>query len=347
MISLGLLRQTTNAEWIESEKGWRRKVVCIGGSPYLIDPDAPGRKPEPTTNSDIARLKLGERDFAEWIASSNSLRGKREFSRDIWTLGRMNIGELKADCFFVPCASRAKAAEILLSEAETILVGYISVVLCALMDWIPAAIVKQLERRRVIVTEMSQLIDGLQICISKVDIPTIETHQVTGQEVIRHIDKRFDTIGQNFNEVREENERLKGSMAEQLVKIGQNVDPKFFQWVMAMLGAGSSLAASKILKIPNSTLSGNLKKFEKRGGVYKTLMDVVRIRQRAVGKKSMERFNDQYLEHQGSGEASSSNDQLLTEVFEGLEQMSGANWQRVRDELLEFLAPELGKNVGS
>jgi hypothetical protein len=119
--------------------------------------------------------------------------------------------------------------------------------------------------------------------------------------------------------------------------IGKKVEPKFFHWIVTILGAGSTNAASKLLGIPNSTLAEGMKKFEEKGGLYRTLAAMVRARQQSIGKKSIERFNEEFIDHQRARGDFQSDPDLLQTVLEGLEQMDASNWKSVQKELLKML----------
>lgn len=337
LMRLGLLKATTDLLRIDAEFDSRRRVVTIDGKRYLIDPNAPGREPVPVRESNISRIRLHEREFAKWIASTNNLSGKQEFSGPFWTLGNANIQGTQMQFLYVSAARGATALGAVLNAGETVPIGRVVVVLSATLDWVDALTLKSLAARRVVVAELEGLIDGPEFDLKRIELPPLESAAVSGLDVMHHIDRRFDTLGQEYSGLQKENELLKQRLAEQLVAIGKKVEPKFFHWIVTILGAGSTHAASKLLGIPNSTLAEGMKKFEEKGGLYRTLAAMVRARQQSIGKKSIEHFNDGFLEHQhSSGEYQSDPDLLLT-VFEGLEQMDAGNWKSVQKELLKML----------
>jgi hypothetical protein len=337
LIRLGLLKATTDVLWIDPELGSRRRVVTIDGKRYLLDPDAPGREPVPVRKSDISRIRLHEREFAKWIASTNNLSGKQEFSGPLWTLGNRNIQGTQMQFHYVSAARCEAALGAVLNAGETVPIGRVVVVLSATLDWVDALTLKSLTARRVVVAELEGLIDGPEFNLKRIELPPLESATVSGLEVIHHIDRRFDTLGKEYSGLQKENELLKQRLAEQLMAIGKKVEPKFFHWIVTILGAGSTNAASKLLGIPNSTLAEGMKKFEEKGGLYRTLAAMVRARQQSIGKKSIERFNEEFIDHQRARGDFQSDPDLLQTVLEGLEQMDASNWKSVQKELLKML----------
>lgn len=163
--------------------------------------------------------------------------------------------------------------------------------------------------------------------------------QVTMSDLKDHLDNRFDTLGHEYAALKEENERLKGDLASTISHLAKTVDAQFFYWVLTVLAKGSVLAASKALGIPNSSFSGDLKKWAARGGTYQKLYGMIECRQKGVGKRSIESFNDEWIGHQGGADVSDPG--LLREMLDVLEDMNEANWESMRNEFIELLKEEV------
>lgn len=146
----------------------------------------------------------------------------------------------------------------------------------------------------------------------------------------------FSELGKDLDGLKEENARLKEELVHQLERIASEVEPEYFHWILTIMGCGSVMAASKVLKMPNSSLSRQLKLYLKRGGLYRTLYGLLEIRRRGYGRKKLEQFNEAYLRHQAqpSPEADTL---LLKEIFEALQAQNSHNWELLRDEVLELL----------
>jgi len=313
------------------------KVVPFRGQSVLIDPESPGRAPEPVEESELELLRLDECGLASWIAETNGLRGKRDFSGPLWSIGHTSLEGLHAVVYYVGAATGRHAIGSLLVTSENIANGRLVVALTATLDWVDAASIQVFEGRRVLVVELSALLSGHKFDLSRIEIPPLGTDAVSGGEVIRHIDRRLDSLGTEYSGLKRENEVLKQNLAAQLAAIGQKVDAEFFHWIVVILGAGSVLAASKRLKIPNSSLADGLKKYAAKGELYRTLLAMVEARQRGVGKRSIERFNEEFAEHQPPGDRFKTDLDLLRALLDGLQEMKPGNWESMRNELVELV----------
>jgi hypothetical protein len=153
---------------------------------------------------------------------------------------------------------------------------------------------------------------------------------LTNWELCEHLDGRLDNLGQEQACLRRENVELKENLAGVLAGAAKKVDPEFFRSMFAVLGAGSVSGGAKTLGMPNSTLVGKLRGFAGRGGIYRTLYDMIDVR-RKLGVRSVERFNESFASHQGldCGQVD-----VLRDLLDGLEAMDDGNWGAVRDELL-------------
>ncbi len=167
---------------------------------------------------------------------------------------------------------------------------------------------------------------------------TINT-DISNIELKTQLDGRFDTLGRNFADLKNENQALKQDLAQVLSNIAKQIEPKFFQWIFVILGAGSVNAAAKILKIPGSTFSGQLKEYVARGGLYSALYSMLGVRKKGAGQKRIERFNELFREHQG--EKTLAEPDVLRELLDGLEELNGSNWKVMREELIAIVKTKL------
>lgn len=162
---------------------------------------------------------------------------------------------------------------------------------------------------------------------------------ISNLELKKHFDGRFDTLGRNYADLQSENQALKQDLAQVLSNISRQVEPKFFQWIFVILGAGSVNAAAKILKIPGSTFADQLKEYVAKGGLYRVLYSMLGVRKKGAGRKRIERFNELFKEHQGEKTVAEPN--VLRELLDGLEALNGANWKGMREELITIVKAEL------
>ena len=162
---------------------------------------------------------------------------------------------------------------------------------------------------------------------------------ISNVELKAHFDRRFDTVGHMFSDLEQENAALKQNLAQVLSNLARQVETEFFQWIYVILAAGSVNAAAQKLGIPGSTFDERLKAYVAKGGLYATLFAMVGVRAKGVGRKSIERFNEDFAAHQGAQAVAEPN--VLRELLDGLEALNGSNWKTVRDELIEIVRSEL------
>ncbi len=152
------------------------------------------------------------------------------------------------------------------------------------------------------------------------------------KEIKAHFDSRIDQVGRDFAVLSRENAELKRGLASVLSDLARKVDPEYFQWIFVILGTGSNRAAARLLGLSNSSFDKRLKRYVARGGLYGVLYSMVQVRFNQVGRKRMERFNELYLNHQGAQAVAE--EDAVTELLNGLEDMHEGNWQGMRDELI-------------
>ena len=159
--------------------------------------------------------------------------------------------------------------------------------------------------------------------------------------LVETVERGFDKVGVNLATMAEENETLKRNLAEQVGVIGQEVEPKYFQWILTVLATGSLRAAAALLGIKRSTFSDKLRRFASRGGTYCFLYDLVKVRRKVLGTHRLEHFNEEYLAHQGA-DADFDEESFLKDLISALEAQNEKNWPQVKQEIIDLLAEHIG-----
>lgn len=155
------------------------------------------------------------------------------------------------------------------------------------------------------------------------------------RELVGKVDEGFKQMGVNMSELKGENDLLKSALADKMTHLANEVEPEYYTWMMHVLATGSVSGAAKLVGMANSTFTDKLKTYRARGGVYETLFQIHEVRRRTMGTKKVERYNDMYAAHQES--ESSSDSDLLRDVFEAFRDQNSANWDAIRSEMLEVL----------
>ena len=317
-----------------------RQIVTIGGKEYLTDPDAPGSSFEPL-DFDLSRLQLDEKRFVQWIADGNSLDDVREFSGAVWLIGKRVLHGWQTNVFYMRPGWDVDRLGQIAALARDTSGGEMFLLVAASFAGISLETLRRVTQSRFATATLFSLVEGERINLEKCQLPPFDQRasDVSNRDVIRHFDRRLDTLGVEYSDLKRENEVMKKNLADQLVAIGHKVDPEFFRWIIVILATGSVNAASKKLGIPNSSFDQKLRGFVARGGLYRTLFGLLGIRKNGVGVKGIEHFNEDYEKHQmdrGSDAASS----LLPDILDALEQMNEKNWPKVRSEMIDWIRPE-------
>jgi hypothetical protein len=161
---------------------------------------------------------------------------------------------------------------------------------------------------------------------------------ISNREMKQHLDTRFDTFGHEYTRLKAENEQLKGQLAQVIANIARQVDSEYFKWIYMILASGSVSKAAAALKIPNSSFAKRLKTCAARGGLYRMLFDLTAVR-KGCGIKSIEGYNPEFAGHQA---AALQTTDAVQELLDGLEALNAANWQKLRDELIELVRSDFG-----
>ena len=162
-----------------------------------------------------------------------------------------------------------------------------------------------------------------------------QMQNTVNRELITKVNAGFKQVGVNMSQLKGENDLLKSALADKITHLANEVEPEYYTWMMHVLATGSVSGAAKLVGMANSTFSDKLKSYRARGGVYETLFQIHEVRRRTMGTKKVERYNDMYAAHQQS--ESSSDSDLLRDVFEAFRDQNSANWDAIRSEMLEVL----------
>lgn len=165
-------------------------------------------------------------------------------------------------------------------------------------------------------------------------LDTIERTLV--RPVLDKLARSLEPVGERIAQVVSENELLGKRLVDQLAMIAEQVDPTYFRKIMAVLVHGSVRAAARAEGIPNSTYYGYLKEQSARGGLHRKMLELVKIRRRAVGRRKLGSFKGDLLLHQG-GSGAGGDTALLEDVVRALRDQNPDNWEDVRDEVLDLL----------
>ena len=159
-----------------------------------------------------------------------------------------------------------------------------------------------------------------------------ESHESNKSNFVQ-VNHGLSNVTDHVREIEEENRNLKAKLVEQLQKIGTMVEPKYFLWIITILANGSVSSAAKKLGIPNSTLHEKINKYAKQGSAYKYLYDMIKIRQKGLGKTTMVILNESLKAHNPTA----SQDDIRSffkDMLDALESANANNWQSIRDELI-------------
>jgi hypothetical protein len=144
-------------------------------------------------------------------------------------------------------------------------------------------------------------------------------------------------VRQDYGETRCAKQRLEKMLADGMFAFTRKVDGKSFHAFCTILAEGDVSKAARRLEMGDSTLRDLLRQWERRGGAYSRMVDVVRWRKR-VGRTEKVPLNDEII--LGNARARDY-PALLSEVLEGLLSMTESNWGGLSAELAEMLKAEV------
>lgn len=156
------------------------------------------------------------------------------------------------------------------------------------------------------------------------------------QPIIRAVKRGFADLGKDISGYRDEIESLRAGLSEQLRRIGNEVEPEFFQMILALLVNGSVRSAAEKLGTSKSTLDRRLKEYLTRGGLYETLHGMLAVRSRRLGSRKLESFNETYAKHQVNGQTSD-RAAIIEELVQAMEEADPDIWPEVLSEFSDSL----------
>lgn len=136
-------------------------------------------------------------------------------------------------------------------------------------------------------------------------------------------------------ELRSAKQRLEKMLAEGLFGFTQKVDPTSFKVLVTVLAEGDIAKASRKLGMGDSTVRDMLREWKKKGGVYRVLLDLVAWRKKTGRKKTVALSNSILLGQTNKVDHPA----LLSDVLDGLLDMTEDNWREQCEELKETLRP--------
>ena len=187
-------------------------------------------------------------------------------------------------------------------------------------------------RRR---SEVSQL-DHIAQMLSKVN-PNVESIRTELQSGIATLNSRLDSVTPEAIEARIQ-ARLAQMRGENLFGFSQQVDARSFLVTYAILVHGDVAKAARALGMGDSFLRKIILRWEKQGGAYLGLRELVRWRKqrKIVGDVP---FNDALKYDQTD---KSARENILTEVLDAVLSMTDGNWQEICCELESLLRTAMG-----
>jgi hypothetical protein len=165
---------------------------------------------------------------------------------------------------------------------------------------------------------------------------TTAVQEDAAKPYIHAIERGFKDLGKDIKGYKEEIETLRASLSDQLRRIGNEVDPDFFQIILALLVNGSVRSAAEKLGTSKSTLDRRLKEYVSRGGLYESLHGMLAVRSKRLGTRKLESFNETYAKHQVNGQ-SSDRAAIIDELVQAMEEADPDIWPEVLAEFSDSL----------
>jgi len=155
-----------------------------------------------------------------------------------------------------------------------------------------------------------------------------------------HFDERMNNLAKTYAETKEDAQQARKELSSSLLATFAKADPTYIQYSLCVLAAGSGRKAAEKLRIPVSTFAKYLAEHKKDNPAHRAINSVLEKRSQAIGKKSIERFNEEWDEHQSAFDTGGDGLQELIEtIMEGLERLVPNNAISVRKELLNLCEP--------
>ena len=167
-------------------------------------------------------------------------------------------------------------------------------------------------------------------------VPPANIQEDAAKPYVRAIERGFADLGKDISNYKEEIERLRAGLSEQLHKIGKEVDPEYFRMILAVLVSGSIRSAAERLNMSKSSLDRRLKDYVLRGGLYETLHGMLAVRNNRLGTRKLESFNETFAKHQVP-DTGYDPDEVIEELVRALEEADPEHWPEVLSEFSDSL----------
>lgn len=159
-------------------------------------------------------------------------------------------------------------------------------------------------------------------------------------EMLAGIRLEVAAVRQEHGELRSAKQRLEKMLADGVFKFTQKVDATSFKVLCTILAEGDVAKAGRKLGIGDSMIRYMLRRWRERGGVYGTMLDLVRWRKK-VGRRETVPLNEAvFLEEAKSVDYPG----LLSDVLDGLLSVTGENWQELCEELASLVREAVGQS---
>jgi hypothetical protein len=160
--------------------------------------------------------------------------------------------------------------------------------------------------------------------------------EAAARPYVRAIERGFRELGKDINGYRDQIQSLRAGLSEQLRTIFNEVEPDFFQMILALLVDGSVRSAAERLNLTKSTFDRRLKAFTSRGGLYTSLHGLVGIRAAHFGSRRLETFSETYAAHQVTTQGGT-HEAVIEELVQALEDTNPEIWPEVLSEFSDSL----------
>jgi hypothetical protein len=184
LLRMKILRRTAPSSSWEHPTWGHVEVVRIGGRPFLSLPDSPAAAPRAVDEQELEQVQLDQAAFARWIADDNELDDARDLSGNLWTLGHGTMHGLPATVLYVPSPFAVSAFGDLISIADAMPEGRLTVVLAPTLAQMTRDEIRSLHRRRVIPESLHSLLSAGRVDLQKVS-PPAQAGGVTTANVFR------------------------------------------------------------------------------------------------------------------------------------------------------------------
>ena len=153
------------------------------------------------------------------------------------------------------------------------------------------------------------------------------------QPVLENIRREIASVRDDRRELSVAKKRLEQMQGEGLFGFVQKIDREARELFFAILAAGDTAKASRVLTMKDSTLRSKIAKWRKRGKAYAALAEFVRWRKSIRGQSGID-FAKRLA---SGGERETDYAALIRDIIEELEEFNSENWEDKCDSLANLL----------